>query len=68
MRIRITHETVYRYETPAKSAMQIVRLTPRNHDGQYRRALAHRRRATAASNRTKMPSAISRTASPSTAR
>ncbi|HLL28460.1 MAG TPA: transglutaminase family protein [Xanthobacteraceae bacterium] len=35
MRIRISHETVYRYDTPAKSAIQILRLTPRNHDGQY---------------------------------
>jgi transglutaminase-like putative cysteine protease len=35
MRIRVSHETVYRYDTPAKSAIQILRLTPRNHDGQY---------------------------------
>ena len=35
MRIRIAHETIYRYGTPAKSAVQLVRLTPRNHDGQY---------------------------------
>jgi transglutaminase-like putative cysteine protease len=35
MRIRISHETVYRYDTPAKSAIEILRLTPRNHDGQY---------------------------------
>jgi transglutaminase-like putative cysteine protease len=35
MRIRIFHETAYRYETPAKSAVEILRLTPRNHDGQY---------------------------------
>jgi transglutaminase-like putative cysteine protease len=35
MRIRINHETVYRYETPAKSAIELLRLTPRNHDGQY---------------------------------
>jgi transglutaminase-like putative cysteine protease len=35
MRIRIFHETVYRYETPAKSAIEILRLTPRNHEGQY---------------------------------
>jgi transglutaminase-like putative cysteine protease len=35
MRIRIFHETVYRYGTPAKSAIEILRLTPRNHDGQY---------------------------------
>ncbi len=35
MRISISHETVYRYETPANSAIEILRLTPRNHDGQY---------------------------------
>jgi transglutaminase-like putative cysteine protease len=35
MRIRIFHETIYRYDTPAKSAIEILRLTPRNHDGQY---------------------------------
>ncbi|MCC6946371.1 MAG: transglutaminase family protein [Bradyrhizobiaceae bacterium] len=35
MRIHISHETVYRYETPAKSAIEFLRLTPRNHDGQY---------------------------------
>lgn len=35
MRIRISHETIYRYETPASSAIEILRLTPRNHDGQY---------------------------------
>jgi transglutaminase-like putative cysteine protease len=35
MRIRIAHETVYRYETPATKAIQILRVFPRNHDGQY---------------------------------
>lgn len=35
MHIRIAHETRYRYEAPAKMATQILRLTPRNHDGQY---------------------------------
>ena len=35
MRIEISHETVYRYQTPARSVIQILRLTPRNHDGQY---------------------------------
>lgn len=35
MRIRIAHETVYRYDTPATRAIQILRLTPRAHDGQY---------------------------------
>lgn len=35
MRIRISHETVYRYEEPARGIIQTLRLTPRNHDGQY---------------------------------
>jgi transglutaminase-like putative cysteine protease len=35
MRIEISHETVYRYVTPARGVIQILRLTPRNHDGQY---------------------------------
>jgi len=35
MRIHINHETVYRYGTPAKSAIQLLRLTPRSHDGQF---------------------------------
>lgn len=35
MRIHISHETVYRYGTPSKSAIELLRLTPRNHDGQY---------------------------------
>ncbi len=35
MRIRIRHETIYRYLEPAKSAIQILRLTPRNYDGQH---------------------------------
>ena len=35
MRIRIFHQTIYRYDTPAKSAIEILRLTPRNDDGQY---------------------------------
>ena len=35
MRIRISHETVYRYEEPARSVIQTLRLTPRNHEGQY---------------------------------
>ncbi|WP_445501060.1 transglutaminase family protein [Microvirga sp. G4-2] len=34
MRIRITHETVYRYSEPVKSAIQLLRLTPRGHEGQ----------------------------------
>ncbi len=35
MRIHIAHETRYRYDVPAKSVIQTLRLTPRNHDGQY---------------------------------
>jgi transglutaminase-like putative cysteine protease len=35
MRIRISHETLYRYERPARAVIQTLRLTPRNHDGQY---------------------------------
>jgi transglutaminase-like putative cysteine protease len=35
MLIRISHLTRYRYEAPATSVIQILRLTPRNHDGQY---------------------------------
>ncbi len=35
MRIRISHETLYRYEQPATGVIQTLRLTPRNHDGQY---------------------------------
>ena len=35
MRIRVTHETTYHYERPAKSVIQTLRLTPRSHDGQH---------------------------------
>ncbi len=35
MRIRVRHETAYRYETPARSAIELLRLTPRNHEGQF---------------------------------
>lgn len=35
MRIHVRHATVYRYEPPANGAIQILRLTPRSHDGQY---------------------------------
>lgn len=35
MRINIAHRTVYRYEPPANGAVQVLRLTPRNHDSQY---------------------------------
>jgi transglutaminase-like putative cysteine protease len=35
MRLRISHLTNYHYETPATSVIQMLRLTPRNHDSQY---------------------------------
>jgi transglutaminase-like putative cysteine protease len=35
VRIRIRHETTYRYLEPAKSAIQHLRLTPRNFDSQH---------------------------------
>jgi transglutaminase-like putative cysteine protease len=38
MRVRISHETAYHYDSPAKSAIQLLRLTPRNHEGQLVRS------------------------------
>ncbi|MEA1833264.1 transglutaminase family protein [Methylobacterium durans] len=35
MRIRVVHETIYSYEQPARGLIQVMRLTPRDHDGQY---------------------------------
>src|ERR1700754_1953013 len=35
MRLRITHSTTYRYEPAATGIIQILRLTPGSHDGQY---------------------------------
>jgi transglutaminase-like putative cysteine protease len=35
MRLHIAHSTVYHYDPPASGAIQVLRLTPRNHDGQY---------------------------------
>jgi len=35
MRLRILHTTSYRYEPPATSVIQILRMTPGSHDGQY---------------------------------
>src|SRR5437867_9096777 len=35
MLIRVSHVTTYRYGTPASSVIQVLRLTPRNHDGQF---------------------------------
>lgn len=35
MRIHVNHATTYSYDPPANGAIQTLRLTPRNHDGQY---------------------------------
>jgi transglutaminase-like putative cysteine protease len=35
MRICVAHEIVYRYDTPSSGVIQTLRLTPRNHTGQY---------------------------------
>src|SRR5919112_262942 len=35
MRVCISHTTHYRYDRPAKRLTQILRLTPRGHDGQH---------------------------------
>jgi transglutaminase-like putative cysteine protease len=35
MRLRIAHSIVHRYEPPAAGVIQVLRLTPRNYDGQY---------------------------------
>lgn len=35
MRVRVVHRTTYHYDTPAIGVIQMLRLTPRNHDGQY---------------------------------
>lgn len=35
MRIRIAHETRYSYDRPARGVLQILRMTPRDHDGQH---------------------------------
>jgi transglutaminase-like putative cysteine protease len=35
MRLRVHHTTTYRYEPPATGVIQVLRLTPGNHDGQY---------------------------------
>lgn len=34
MRLLIRHETRYRYDTPVARSLQMLRLTPRSHDGQ----------------------------------
>lgn len=35
MRIRISHATTYAYDTPPTSVTQLLRLTPRDHEGQH---------------------------------
>jgi transglutaminase-like putative cysteine protease len=35
MRLRIAHRNVYHYDPPAAGVIQVLRLTPRNHEGQY---------------------------------
>jgi len=35
MRVRISHATTYAYDTPPKSVTQLLRLTPRDHEGQH---------------------------------
>src|SRR6266516_401234 len=35
MRVQISHSTVYRYEPPAARVIQLLRLTPRDHEGQH---------------------------------
>jgi transglutaminase-like putative cysteine protease len=35
MHVHIIHSTIYRYDPPASGAIQVLRLTPRNHDGQH---------------------------------
>ncbi|WP_375458393.1 transglutaminase N-terminal domain-containing protein [uncultured Enterovirga sp.] len=35
MRLAIIHETSYRYTEPARSMLQYLRLTPRDHEGQH---------------------------------
>ena len=35
MRLRISHKTTYQYVPPATRVIQVLRLTPRNHEGQH---------------------------------
>jgi transglutaminase-like putative cysteine protease len=35
MRIRVSHQTRYTYESPARSVLQVLRLTPRDSEGQH---------------------------------
>jgi transglutaminase-like putative cysteine protease len=34
VRLRILHKTIYSYDQPATSVIELLRLTPRNHEGQ----------------------------------
>lgn len=35
MRLAVRHETRYHYDAPADGVIQVLRLTPRDHDGQF---------------------------------
>jgi len=35
MRLRIAHSILHHYDPPAAGVIQVLRLTPRNHEGQY---------------------------------
>jgi transglutaminase-like putative cysteine protease len=35
MRVRISHETIYTYEPEVTGAIQLLRVTPRSHEGQH---------------------------------
>ncbi|MFZ0108318.1 MAG: transglutaminase N-terminal domain-containing protein, partial [Pseudolabrys sp.] len=35
MRIHISHATTYTYDTPPSGVTQLLRLTPRDHEGQH---------------------------------
>jgi transglutaminase-like putative cysteine protease len=35
MRLHVAHRSLYRYDPPAAGVIQVLRLTPRNHEGQY---------------------------------
>lgn len=35
MRVRVQHETRYRYDAPVRALQQLLRLTPRDHDGHH---------------------------------
>ncbi|RAI43883.1 transglutaminase family protein [Rhodoplanes roseus] len=35
MRIRVSHQTTYHYDSPATRVIQTLRMTPRPHDGQH---------------------------------